>query len=199
MKCEKGPSDFNIPQRFVASVLYAMPFGKGQKFLNHGGMVNQVVGGWQVSTITTLQSGGVVNTSSWDSAGTNFVSNATRLNCVSGVNPVLPGNNLNAWYNPAAFSNTLAGTFGNCGRNTIRGPWLGNQDVSVIKHFDIAERKNLEFRMEMFNAPNHVLLTAGGQLNWNNGSSPAPASNFGKITGTSASMRQIQFALKFNF
>ena len=46
--CEKGPSDFNVPQRFVASILCALPFGKGQKFLNHGGVVNQVVGGWQV-------------------------------------------------------------------------------------------------------------------------------------------------------
>ena len=44
--------------------------------------MNEVVGGWQFSTITTLQSGGVVNTSSWDSGGTNFVTNATRLNCV---------------------------------------------------------------------------------------------------------------------
>ena len=59
IRCEKGPSDFNIPQRFVASILYTLPFGKGQKFLNHGGVVNQVVGGWQLSTITTLQSGGV--------------------------------------------------------------------------------------------------------------------------------------------
>ncbi|MEO8130664.1 MAG: carboxypeptidase-like regulatory domain-containing protein [Bryobacteraceae bacterium] len=197
--CEKGPSDFNIPQRLVASILYTLPFGKGQKFLNQGGVVNQLVGNWQLGTITTLQSGGVVNTSSWDSAGTNFVSNATRLNCNAGVDPILPGNNQNGWFNPAAFSNPLAGTFGNCGRNTIRGPWMGNQDVSVHKLFPITERKNLEFRMEMFNAPNHVLLTAGGQLSWNNGSSPAPSSTFGRITGTSASMRQIQFALKFNF
>ncbi len=198
-KCEKGPSDFNIPQRFVASIIYTLPFGKGQKFLNYGGVVNQVVGGWQLSTITTLQSGGVVNTSSWDSGGTNFLSNATRLNCVSGVDPVLPGNNQNGWFNPAAFSNPVAGTFGNCGRNTIRGPWLGNQDFSVIKIFRTSERTNLQFRMEMFNAPNHVELTASGQLSWNNGSSPAPSTTFGRITAVSAPMRQIQFAMKFNF
>ncbi len=198
-KCEKGPSDFNIPQRFVASVIYTLPLGKGQKFLNHGGLVNQVVGNWQLSTITTLQSGGAVNTSSWDSGGTNFVSNATRLNCVSGVDPVLSGNNQNGWFNSAAFSNPVAGTFGNCGRNTIRGPWMGNEDFSVIKLFPISERKNLQFRMEMFNAPNHVLLTAGGQVAWNNGSSPAPSATFGRLTGVSAPMRQIQFALKFNF
>ena len=115
------------------------------------------------------------------------------------LDPVLPNNNLNGWFNSGAFSNPVAATFGNCGRNTMRGPWLGNQDVSVIKLFPIAERKNLEFRMEMFNAPNHVELTASGQLSWNNGSSPAPASSFGKLTAISTAMRQIQFALKFNF
>ena len=199
LSCERAPSDFNIPQRFVASILYTAPFGKGQRFLKHGGAVNQVVGGWQVGTITTLQSGGVVNTSSWDSGGTNFISNATRLNCVAAVDPVLPGNNQNGWFNPAAFSNPVAATFGNCGRNTLRGPWVGNQDISVIKYFQIAERKTLEFRTEMFNAPNHVELNVGGQLSWNNGSSPTPSSTFGRITGTAAAMRQIQFALKLNF
>jgi len=198
LSCEKGPSDFNVPQRFVASILYTLPFGKGQKFLNHGGVVNQVVGNWQLSTITTLQSGSVVNTGSWDSGGTNFISNATRLNCVAGVDPVLPGNNQNGWYNAAAFSNPVSGTFGNCGRNILRGPWRGNEDVSVIKLFPITERKNLEFRTEMFNAPNHVELNLN-ELTWNNGSSPAPSSTFGRITGTASSMRQIQFALKLNF
>lgn len=199
LKCEYGPSDYNIPHRFVASILYSLPFGKGKQFLNRGGIVNQVVGGWQASTITTLQSGGTVNTSSWDSGGTNFISNATRLNCNSGIDPVLPNNGQNGWFNPAAFSNPLTATFGNCGRNNLRGPWLGNQDVSVFKFFRIAEGKNIEFRTEMFNAPNHVLLNFGGQLSWNNGSNVAPASNFGKITSTSSSMRQIQMALKFNF
>jgi hypothetical protein len=198
-RCEYGPSDFNIPHRFVASILYLLPFGKGQPFLDRGGIVNQIVGGWQLSTITTLQSGGVVNTSSWDSGGTNFISNATRLNCNAGVDPVLPNQNQNGWYNPAAFSNPVAGTFGNCGRNTLRGPWLGNEDISIVKYFPIAERKTLEFRAEMFNAPNHVELTAGGQLSWGNGSSPAPSSTFGRITSTLNPMRQVQLALKFSF
>ena len=197
--CEKGVSDFNVPHRFVASILYTLPFGKGQKFLNHGGVVNQVVGNWQLSTITTLQSGGVVNTSAWDSGGTNFITNATRLNCIPGVNPVLPNNNQNAWWNPAAFSNPVAGTFGNCGRNTLRGPWRGTEDASVIKLFPITEHKTLEFRMEMFNAPNHVNLASPTSISWGGGSGAAPISTFGQTLSTSNSMRQIQLALKLNF
>ncbi len=195
--CEKGPSAFQVPQRFVGSVLYTLPFGKGQKFLNHGGVANQVVGGWQLSTITTLQSGGVVNTGSWDSGGTNFITNATRLNCISCVDTVLPNPGQNGWLNPAAFSNPTAGTFGNCSRNNLRGPWRGTQDVSIVKLFRFTERQNVEFRTEMFNAPNHVILGNPG-AGWGNGSNPKPSGNFGKITGA-GTMRQIQFALKFNF
>jgi hypothetical protein len=197
--CEKGPSDFNVPHRFVASILYTLPFGKGRKFLNHGGIVNQLVGNWQLSTITTLQSGGVVNTSSWDSGGTNFITNASRLNCIAGIDPVLPNPNQNGWWNPAAFSNPVAGTFGNCGRNTLRGPWRGTQDASIIKLFPIKEQRSLEFRTEMFNAPNHVILSSPTSISWGGGSGPAPISTFGQITSTSNSMRQIQFALKLNF
>ena len=126
-----------------ASILYILPFGKGQHFLNHGGVVNQVVGGWQISTITTLQSGGVVNTSSWDSGGTNFISNATRLNCNPGVNPVLPNNNQNGWYNPAAFSNPVAGTFGNCGRNTLQGTVAGERRCFDREVFPDRRKKEL--------------------------------------------------------
>ena len=198
LTCEKAPSAFHVPHRFVASILYTLPFGKGQHFLNHGGVVNQMVGGWQLSTITTLQSGGVNTTSSWDSAGTNFITNATRLNCVAGVNPVLPNPGQNGWYNPAAFTNTAAATFGSCSRDNLRNPWRGTQDFSVFKFFPIREKTNLEFRTEMFNAPNHVVLGGPG-AGWGNGSSPTPSGSFGKITGTATSMRQIQFALKLNF
>jgi hypothetical protein len=202
--CEYGPSDYNIPQRFVTSILYTLPFGKGQHFLNHGGVVNQVVGNWQFSTITTMQSGAVQNTGAWDSGQTNFITEANRLNCVIGADPYAAHQSQDGWFNPAAFINPAAATFGNCSRNDFRGPWQGNEDVSIIKHFPIREGHTLEFRMEMFNAPNHVEL-GGPNLTWNGSSAGngqpgnAAPSNFGYITGTLTNMRQIQFALKYFF
>jgi hypothetical protein len=120
------------------------------------------------------------------------------LNCVAGVNPVLPNANQNGWYNPAAFSNPVAGTFGNCARNNLRGPKQVNFDFSTIKDFRITESQALQFRLEMFNAPNHVELGTPTP-SWNGSSGAAPPSNFGVITSTLANMRQIQFALKYNF
>lgn len=196
--CEYGPSDFNEPHRFVASIIYTLPFGKGQRLLNRGGIVNQVAGGWQVSTITTMQSGAVTETATYDSGGVVFSPSGARLNCIAGAAQVLPNPNQNGWFNPAAFSNPVPGTFGNCGRDNLRGPRQVNLDFSAIKDFRLAEQKSLQFRMEMFNAPNHVELGTPS-ASWGGSSSVTPPSNFGYITSTRASMRQIQFALKLNF
>src|SRR5215831_2510444 len=94
---------FNTPQRFVTYALYTLPFGKGHSLLNRGGVLNEVLGGWQVSTITTIQSGSATETSSWDSAGVVFSPNGNRTNCVGGANPVFANPTANAWYDPAAF------------------------------------------------------------------------------------------------
>ena len=198
--CEYGPATFNIPHRFVASILYQLPFGKGQRFLNRGGVVNQIVGGWETSSIITLQSGPPIDTTSWDSAGTSFVPASTRLNCVAGISPVLDNPTADHYLNPAAFANSIAGQYGNCGRNNLRGPKQANVDFSAIKNFRITERQALQFRMEMFNAPNHVEW-GNPNANWGNQNAApaAPSASFGQIRSTAARMRQIQFALKYNF
>jgi hypothetical protein len=87
--------------------------------------------------------------------------------------------------------------FGNCARNNLIGPKQVNFDFSAIKDFRFTERQALQFRMEMFNAPNHVEL-GNPATQWGT-SNAQPQATFGTITGTRANMRQIQFALKYNF
>jgi hypothetical protein len=163
-------------------------------------VLNQIVGGWETSSIVTLQNGTPLDTTSWDSAGTSFVPASTRLNCMAGVDPVLDNPTANHYLNPAAFANSIAGQYGNCGRNNLIGPKQVNIDFSVIKNFRITERQALQFRMEMFNAPNHVQW-GNPNANWGNQNAPpaAPAASFGQIRSTIARMRQIQLALKYNF
>jgi hypothetical protein len=209
-KCEKGPSAFNTPIRFVTSLVYDLPFGKGKSLLNRGGFVNQIVGGWQTSGIFTAQSGRPLYLyAGWDAAGQIIQGNQNRLNA-TGLDPYLPPDqqSANQWFNIAAFSNLTAGQFGNVGRNILTGPAVWTLDFSAIKNFKFTERQSVQFRFETFNTPNHPAL--GSPItNWG-GSGAKPQPSFGQIRdtvtggtfftpGTAFQMRQLQFALKYIF
>jgi hypothetical protein len=86
--------------------------------------------------------------------------------------------------------------FGTSVLNNLGGPTRVNFDFPTIKDFHIAEKQTLQFRMEMFNAPNHVEL-GNPATGWGS-SNVLPQATFGTISSTKASMRQIQFALKYN-
>jgi hypothetical protein len=208
-RCEYGPSDFNTPVRFVTSLLYELPLGRGKKFLDHGGVLNQMVGGWQTSTIFIAQSGRPLYAwAGWDAAGQVIVGNEDRLNS-TGIDPYLPSDKRSAdqWFNLAAFANVKPGQFGNMGRNILTGPAVWNLDFSAIKNFPITERQSLQFRFETFNTPNHPAL-ANPITIWGT-TTQTPAPNFGQIRdtvtgsistrGTAFDMRQLQFALKYIF
>jgi hypothetical protein len=181
----------------VTSILYALPFGSGGQFLSYGGLANQIVGGWQVSTITTLQSGTSINADSWDSAGLGAgFPHSNRLHCVTGVNPVADSPNPDRYLVCEAFRNTIAGEFGNCGRNSLLAPSAWNVDFSTMKDFRLHEKHTLQFRMEMFNAPNHPAWGRPSAAWGSQGANPSAA--FGRIRTTSQ-LRQIQFALKYQF
>ena len=208
-RCEKGPSAFNTPNRLVTSILYELPLGKGKSFLNRGGVLNQMVGGWQTSAILMAQSGRpLYPAAGWDAAGQIIGGNQNRLNA-TGIDPYLPSDqqSANQWFNLAGFSNLALGQYGNMGRYILTGPGVWNLDFSAIKNFPITERQRLQLRFEAFNIPNHPAL-GSPNMNWG-GSNPKPAPNFGQIRdfsggagfqrGTAYDMRQLQFALKYIF
>ena len=193
----------------MSSILYSLPFGKGQKFANQNSVANQIIGGWQVSTITTVQSGVPINAGAgWNSAGmSDSFPHSNRLHCVAGVNPVAAnpttdqywaGTTLaNGQFVPEAFRNPGVGEFGNCGRNNLLGSSRWNVDFSAMKDFRFGERHTLQFRTEMFNAPNHPNWNAPS-VNFNNQNPTIANVGFGRIRGT-GQLRQIQFALKYFF
>ncbi len=197
LDCEYGFSAYNTPHRFVASTLVPLPFGKGQRFATQGGLANQIVGGWELGTIMTIQSGRPINTAAgYDAPGTGSFGDP-RLN-TNGGNPNLPGDQRSTerWWNQSAFYYTAPGTFGNIARNRLLGPSQFHWDFSVLKNFPILEGHRLQFRFEGFNFPNHP--------NWGNpgaawGRNQArPDVGFGRIRGT-GTMRQLQFGLKYVF
>ncbi len=208
-RCEYGPSSYNTPVRFVSSILYDLPLGRGKSFLNGGGFLNRVVGGWQINSIFTAQSGRPLYVyAGWDAAGQVIGGNWDRID-TNGADPYLPSDqqSANQWFNLAAFSNVKPGTYGNLGRNILTGPAVWNLDFSAIKNFNITERQSVQLRFETFNTLNHPAL--GSPItNWG-GAGPTPAPNFGQIRdtvtgnvatrGTAFDMRQLQVALKYIF
>ncbi len=152
-RLDYGPSDFDVPHRFVASYVYQLPIGRGKRF---GGGMNKVadaaVGGWEVTGITTFQKGFPFSMLCNDTDGL-LITFTQRCN-LSG-SPGSP-HGLNNWFNTAAFTQSLPGQFGDSGRNILREPGINNWDVGLDKTFAFTERLHFQLRLETFNTFNHA-------------------------------------------
>jgi hypothetical protein len=200
-----GPSDFDVDHRFVASYVYQLPFGRGKKFaatINRA--ADLAVGGWQLSGITTFQTGFPFGISGADPLGLDG-SSAQRGSYVPGCkihsDLTLPFQRLN----PNCFVNPGLGEYGNTGRNFLRQPGINNWDMAIGKDFNFTERIRFLFKMDTFNTFNHHqyagdvngLIVAGSGGNEVISNSVGSAT-FGQINGAS-SPRILQFSGKIQF
>jgi hypothetical protein len=200
LKADWGLGTFDIRHVAVVSGIYALPIGRGKRFLGGlEGFANAMASGWTVNSIVTLQGGFPFSPQlSYNPSNNGDTRNPVRpFANPAFTGPVILGNP-KQWFNPAAFlapANTAAngGFYGNVGRDTLIGPGLGTWDFSVLKEMRIRERLNLQFRTELFNLlnranfnqPNAIVFTPSGV-------SPTA----GAITSTSTTSRQVQFGLK---
>jgi hypothetical protein len=151
LRSERAVSGFDVTQRYVQTVLYELPF-----FKNSTGLKRTLLGGWQVSTIITAQSG--FPTPVTVNVDTTGVGANSRPNWVSGQSGNLAPSERTwmRWFNTAAFAEPTFGSFGTSPRTAaFRLPGLINTDLSVNKTFKIRETRGLEFRTETFNLFNH--------------------------------------------
>jgi len=200
---DKGLATFNVEHVGVVNILYALPFGRGQRFANDvGGLSGSLIGGWSLSSIITAQTGFPFTPQlSYNPSNNGDTRNPVRpfLN-PNFSGPVILGKP-EQWFNPNAFlaPPTTGGFYGNVGRNTYIGPGLATWDFSVLKNTKIRERLSLQFRTEIFNllnranfnTPNLIVFTPPTAANPSGLSGTA-----GAITSTSTTSRQVQFALK---
>jgi outer membrane receptor protein involved in Fe transport len=187
-RAERAVSDFNYPQRLSVGYTYDLPFGKGRQFLSKAkGPADAILGGWELAGILTLQSGSPFTVSSGrDRANVGVTDRADRIGSGKLDNPTL-----DHWFDTSAFVIPELYTFGNSGRNILRGDGLSNWDFSLLKNFRIREGMRLQFRAEFFNFPNHADF---GTPNAN-----LSSSNLGRVTYTRNDPRIGQFALKLIF
>ncbi len=187
----RGPSQFNMPRRFVASYVYALPFGPGRSFLTHG-VAGAIAGGWQVGGILTLADGTPLQGSTL--GDTTGVGNLANFPNVTGTSPIPANRSASNYWNAAAFDFTnpnLAYQMGDEGRNVLSSPGSRTFNASLARDIKIKESHTVNFRFEAFNAVNHP--------NWNTPpNDPRSPATFGVVT-SAKSMRSLQLALKYSF
>ncbi|MCU1257472.1 MAG: hypothetical protein JWO80_357 [Bryobacterales bacterium] len=180
-RLDYGNSNWDIRHRFVTHYLYELPFFHGSK-----GILHAALGDWQLSGITTLQSGLPFNvTISTDTANTS-ARGLYRPNLVGTPSANCASGRLSGCISTAAFAIPPQYTYGTAGRNLFHGPRLFDTDLSLAKYFRISERLRFEFRAEAFNLWN--------SSEFSNPSAVFGTASFGNITSTSIDKREIQFA-----
>ncbi len=179
MRADRGPSSFDLRHHAVFTYVIDLPVGPGHRLLGWNNGVNrQVFGGWQISGITTIQSGTsfTVFNNSADFSGFNQFNDRPD---VVGSGPLRQDNgNPDAAFDTTYFSKTPpTGRVGNSGRNQYYGPNLSNYNFALAKVFPLGtERVRLRFRADFFNLFNHT--------NFANPVANQSSGNFGKITAT---------------
>ncbi len=185
---DRSVSGFDLRNAFSASVNYELPIGRGKLLNLESPIANSLLGGWLLNGIGAVHSGSPYSvTVNGDIAntGNTFV----EANLVG--NPNLANKTPTQWFNRAAFTAPPAYTFGNSGRNILLSDSFKNLDVSAFKSFTLPFETAIQFRAEAFNLFNHAVFAAPD--------STVGDSNFGTVSSTSNSPRQLQLALKLTF
>ena len=180
LRGDRGLSSFDARHRFVARVIYELPF-RGNTFVE----------GWQLAAILQAQSGNPAN----------IVTTNSTVNGVAGTlrpddtGPIRIIGSVDRWFDTSVFA--AVPRFGNLGRDVIIGPAFNNTDLSIMKDTKIHERMRAQLRAEFFDLFNHANFGQPGSV------VGTPA--FGRITNTrfptgeSGSSRQVQFGIKLMF
>ncbi|HYW71174.1 MAG TPA: TonB-dependent receptor [Pyrinomonadaceae bacterium] len=188
-KLERDVSNGDMPNVFVTSFTYELPFGKQKRFANRG-WTSKVFGGLELAGVGTMQSGLPL-----------AVTQLTNFNAFAGfgtqrpniaANPALPSSQQTTaqFFNTSTFTIAPQFTIGNASRNPVRGPHYRNLDMALIKRVLFGEGRSFEFRAEAFNLTNTPPLGAPATV--------VGAAGFGSIT-SAGDPRVIQFGAKINF
>ncbi len=195
---------FDRTHNFQTYGNYELPFGRGKSMLSNG-IAAKIAGGWQLNGILSRESGTPFTVAS---AGTsvNAPGNTQTANQILTGVAIIGGHGIGAngasYFNPSAFAPVTTVSFGNAGRDTLRGPGVFNVNASLFRNFAIKERVHLQFRAETFNLTNTPQFGNPGatvsSATFNADGSVKSLNGYTQITSAS-NERQLRFALKFSF
>jgi hypothetical protein len=184
----------DVPQRFVASYLYDLPFGKGRQFLQTG-IASAILGNWELSGITVMQRGTPLLITAPDTTNLiNFISTAGRANRTGSCGLPSGQQSDGHWFNTASFATAAPFTLptDSLSQPNCRGPGMVNFNLSLIRNIPFREHYRLQLRFETYNTFNHPLLSATGNTTIVN--SP----QFGQIV-TGGNPRNLQLGVRLLF
>jgi hypothetical protein len=196
LNAEYAHSVTDVPYRFLAGIIYDLPFGRGQRYSTGQRWSDEIVGNWQLNVLPTFQSGFPVSIYQSSNPNSTIAGNGLqRPNLNRGVALGTHGSlydRLNGYINPAAFTSSAAYTFGDAPRTlSLRGPGYENWDMSLFKSVLIRERFNVQFRAQTFNTFNTPLF-AGPNTAFGN-------ANFGAVTSQANFPRYLQLGLRLTY
>ena len=147
--------------RFLFTGLYQLPVGQGRTFLNTGGWKNAVLGGWELTNVTVLETGPWLTPSisdSNDQSNTNVVNRGAYLRPDQLSTNYYQGQSRAQYFNLAAFGPTPAGAgrFGNAGVGILQGPGTAAVSLGLAKIFPVRERVKVRFESTFTNVLNHT-------------------------------------------
>jgi hypothetical protein len=190
---DRSVSGLDLTHILSVNTLYEIPVGRGKRFSTGHGVLDYILGGWQINNLFQAHSGiAFTPVISGDQANTGQAGWTAYEHLNKVGNPGLSKKSAAEWFNTAAYAVPTAGTFGDAGRNSLRGPSFWNLDTSLFRLFPIGEGRQFEFRAEAFNVLNHVDL---GQPQRD----ISDITHFGQIRSVVSTARQLQLAVKFVF
>jgi Carboxypeptidase regulatory-like domain/TonB dependent receptor len=178
----------DVPRNFVGSFTYELPFGKGQQWLGAApAPVQLIFGGWQLSSITLLQSGQPLRIKTSTDVLGSGVTNSADVTCPS----VKHFGSVSKWFDTSCFATPKALALGNAKQGIVRGPGFFNSDLSLSKSVEIREGMRISVQADAFNLANTP--------HYSNPDTTFGHSNFGVVGGTNGAPREIQLGTHFTF
>ena len=195
IKQDLGNVEGTRRHRMLLTGVYQLPFGKSRTFMNSGGVKDALLGGWDLTTVSLLETGPWLTpsiSSSADQSNTNVVNRGAVLRPDVVSNNFYAGQSRAQYFNLAAFAPTPAGAgrFGNAGVGILQGPGTAAVSLGVAKQFHITERAHARFETTFTNVLNHTNfappVTAIDSSTFGALTGPQTAENAGNRTGQAA-------------
>jgi hypothetical protein len=181
----------DVRHNMILSATYDLPWGKDRRWgSDWSGAKNAILGGWKLGGIFQARTGLPVTVIDGRARSLQGERGAERPNCIGDPKPA--DQSIDHWLDIGAFEAAALGTFGNCPVGVARGPGYSNLDLVLSKGFQMGGNRNLEFRVEAFNALNHPSFGAPAR-------DISVPNTFGTITNTVSSPRVVELAVKFYF